>query len=203
MGTRCRIVEKYIKDEAPHKHLVFVLNKCDLVPTGVAVSVHSRFGSSPRSPGSRCLQKNQSRFLSASRCILIVEEIRYSFGRANAFPALVASGLEQMLVRSGYASTGSSTFRFELRTCLSSMATLLVSSRTLLALAILCCLVVMRLTLRTGILGTDLVHRVSDTGISCLHHQLFWQRLAHSTATSILFAPLEPQTNLCRIHRLS
>jgi len=37
LGTRCRSVEKYIRDEAPHKHLVFVLNKCDLVPTGVAV----------------------------------------------------------------------------------------------------------------------------------------------------------------------
>ena len=38
IGTRCRSVEKYIREEAPHKHLVFVLNKCDLVPTGVAVS---------------------------------------------------------------------------------------------------------------------------------------------------------------------
>lgn len=37
-GTRCRSVEKYIREEAPHKHLIFVLNKCDLVPTGVAVS---------------------------------------------------------------------------------------------------------------------------------------------------------------------
>lgn len=37
-GTRCRSVEKYIKEEAPHKHLVFVLNKCDLVPTKVCVS---------------------------------------------------------------------------------------------------------------------------------------------------------------------
>jgi nuclear GTP-binding protein len=36
-GTRCRGVEKYIREEAPHKHLVFVLNKCDLVPTKVAV----------------------------------------------------------------------------------------------------------------------------------------------------------------------
>lgn len=36
-GTRCRSIEKYIKEEAPHKHLIFVLNKCDLVPTGVAV----------------------------------------------------------------------------------------------------------------------------------------------------------------------
>lgn len=38
LGTRCRAVEKYLKDEAPHKHLVFILNKCDLVPTSVAVS---------------------------------------------------------------------------------------------------------------------------------------------------------------------
>ena len=37
-GTRCRSIEKYIRDEAPHKHLIFVLNKCDLVPTKVAVS---------------------------------------------------------------------------------------------------------------------------------------------------------------------
>lgn len=39
-GTRCRSVEKYIKEEAPHKHLVFVLNKCDLVPTKIAVSLN-------------------------------------------------------------------------------------------------------------------------------------------------------------------
>ncbi|KAG5304509.1 nucleolar GTP-binding protein [Histoplasma capsulatum G186AR] len=37
-GTRCRSIEKHIREEAPHKHLIFVLNKCDLVPTGVAVS---------------------------------------------------------------------------------------------------------------------------------------------------------------------
>lgn len=40
-GTRCRSVEKYIREEAAHKHLIFVLNKCDLVPTGVAVSLLS------------------------------------------------------------------------------------------------------------------------------------------------------------------
>lgn len=38
-GTRCRSVEKYIREEASHKHLIFVLNKCDLVPTSVAVSI--------------------------------------------------------------------------------------------------------------------------------------------------------------------
>lgn len=37
-GTRCRSIEKYIRDEAPHKHLIFVLNKTDLVPTGVAAA---------------------------------------------------------------------------------------------------------------------------------------------------------------------
>lgn len=38
LGTRCRSVEKYLREEAPHKHLIFVLNKTDLVPTSVAVS---------------------------------------------------------------------------------------------------------------------------------------------------------------------
>lgn len=37
LGTRCESVEQYIKKEAAHKHLIFVLNKCDLVPTWVAV----------------------------------------------------------------------------------------------------------------------------------------------------------------------
>lgn len=46
-GTRCRSVEKYIKEEAPHKHLIFVLNKCDLVPTGVTVSFFFPFPSLP------------------------------------------------------------------------------------------------------------------------------------------------------------
>ncbi|POR32845.1 Nucleolar GTP-binding protein 2 [Tolypocladium paradoxum] len=36
VGTRCRSIEKYLKEDAPHKHLIFVLNKCDLVPTSVA-----------------------------------------------------------------------------------------------------------------------------------------------------------------------
>ncbi|KAJ3088705.1 GTPase required for pre-60S ribosomal subunit nuclear export and maturation [Quaeritorhiza haematococci] len=35
LGTRCRNVESYLKKEAAHKHLIFVLNKCDLVPTWV------------------------------------------------------------------------------------------------------------------------------------------------------------------------
>ena len=39
IGTRCRAVERFIKKEAPHKHLFYVLNKCDLVPTWVTVTI--------------------------------------------------------------------------------------------------------------------------------------------------------------------
>lgn len=39
VGTRCRSVEKYVREEAPHKHLVFILNKVDLVPSKVGVSL--------------------------------------------------------------------------------------------------------------------------------------------------------------------
>ncbi|PKI82940.1 GTPase required for pre-60S ribosomal subunit nuclear export and maturation [Malassezia vespertilionis] len=35
MGTRCRNVEKHVREETPHKHLVYILNKVDLVPTWV------------------------------------------------------------------------------------------------------------------------------------------------------------------------
>ncbi|KAK3362550.1 NUC091 domain-containing protein [Lasiosphaeria hispida] len=38
VGTRCRHVEKYLAAEAPHKHLVFVLNKIDLVPSKTAAA---------------------------------------------------------------------------------------------------------------------------------------------------------------------
>lgn len=37
LGTRCFAVEHFLKNEAKHKHLIFILNKCDLVPSGVAV----------------------------------------------------------------------------------------------------------------------------------------------------------------------
>ncbi len=35
LGTRCRAVEAFIAKEAPHKHLIFLLNKCDLIPPTV------------------------------------------------------------------------------------------------------------------------------------------------------------------------
>ncbi|CUM64507.1 uncharacterized protein PRCAT00002112001 [Priceomyces carsonii] len=61
LGTRCAPVERYLKEECAHKHLIFVLNKCDLVPTWVAVSTiyFISFG------GSRGLNHNSLlRFLS-------------------------------------------------------------------------------------------------------------------------------------------
>ncbi|KAK6474490.1 nucleolar GTP-binding protein 2-like [Huso huso] len=35
MGTRSRSIESYLKKEKPWKHFMFVLNKCDLIPTWV------------------------------------------------------------------------------------------------------------------------------------------------------------------------
>jgi len=43
MGTRCKNVESFLKKEAKHKHLIFVLNKCDLVPTWVTVCFNLSF----------------------------------------------------------------------------------------------------------------------------------------------------------------
>jgi len=35
MGTRSLIIENYIKKNCPYKHIVFVLNKTDLVPSPI------------------------------------------------------------------------------------------------------------------------------------------------------------------------
>lgn len=43
LGTRCRPVVEYLRKEKAHKHLVYVLNKVDLVPTWVTVSVFPSF----------------------------------------------------------------------------------------------------------------------------------------------------------------
>ena len=41
LGTRCKPVVEYLRKEKAHKHLVYVLNKVDLVPTWVTVSTPS------------------------------------------------------------------------------------------------------------------------------------------------------------------
>lgn len=38
VGTRCGTVERYLRNEASHKHMILVLNKVDLVPTSVAAA---------------------------------------------------------------------------------------------------------------------------------------------------------------------
>jgi nuclear GTP-binding protein len=80
-GTRCRSVEKYIREEAPHKHLVFVLNKCDLVPTTVAVS-HNAFVTGHCFP-LLCTSIAKSRLLSAFWQVSM-EDACYSFGRLSS-----------------------------------------------------------------------------------------------------------------------
>lgn len=35
MGTRSKFVEEHLKKNCPHKHMVIIMNKCDLVPTWV------------------------------------------------------------------------------------------------------------------------------------------------------------------------
>ena len=37
LGTRSKQIEHFLKKEKPHKHLLFLLNKCDLVPTWATV----------------------------------------------------------------------------------------------------------------------------------------------------------------------
>ncbi len=39
MGTRSFYVENFVKKNAPHKHIIFILNKCDLIPTWATVSL--------------------------------------------------------------------------------------------------------------------------------------------------------------------
>lgn len=34
-GTRTKFIELYLKHKCPNKHLVFILNKCDLIPTSM------------------------------------------------------------------------------------------------------------------------------------------------------------------------
>lgn len=37
LGTRCDKVVSFLKKEAAHKHLIYVLNKCDLIPSKATV----------------------------------------------------------------------------------------------------------------------------------------------------------------------
>lgn len=75
-GTRCRAVEQYLKKEAPHKHLVFVLNKIDLIPTSVAVGLHPFISPFP-------LDLSQGFSQDTSASLPTLEAICYSVGKSN------------------------------------------------------------------------------------------------------------------------
>jgi nuclear GTP-binding protein len=85
VGTRCLSVEKYLKEDAPHKHLIFVLNKCDLVPTSVAVS----FPPFPKLQFSKASMPRHSRtpklFVRIPSFFHLHEGICYSIGKSIAF----------------------------------------------------------------------------------------------------------------------
>ena len=38
LGTRCSYLENFIKKNCPHKHIIYILNKCDLVPIYVTAA---------------------------------------------------------------------------------------------------------------------------------------------------------------------
>lgn len=83
LGTRCKPVVEYLRKEKAHKHLVYVLNKVDLVPTWVTVSVLSENLSPP--PPSHTPVK--------AFCGVPTQLICYESGRTSASPPVSTSAL--------------------------------------------------------------------------------------------------------------
>ena len=98
LGTRCKPVVEYLRKEKAHKHLVYVLNKVDLVPTWVTVSgacdllslarsvtpyslrSPTRYDSSPRPPHTPVKTGRALRHPTRSDC--------YESGRSSALPTI-------------------------------------------------------------------------------------------------------------------
>lgn len=115
LGTRCRSVEKYLKEEAPHKHLIFVLNKCDLVPASVAVSLTLQLH--PLSPFQYPTPTVLSGLL---HHISHWKRTRYTVGRLNAFSTASCSRLR--LVEAVLATTMNQAMRrIELKSAYASI----------------------------------------------------------------------------------
>lgn len=95
-GTRCRSVEKYIREEAPHKHLIFVLNKCDLVPTKIGKSYLFPCGNARDSPPS--LSQDAFLHLYASYSM---EVACYSFGKSSSTRHLFRQAGSRYCIRLG------------------------------------------------------------------------------------------------------
>lgn len=87
MGTRCKPVVEYLRKEKAHKHLVYVLNKVDLVPTWVTVSITSPHPSPTL----------QSRPLAGSYAIGLLREwkIECFLARAPSRPRLGCAGTKK------------------------------------------------------------------------------------------------------------
>lgn len=81
MGTRCRNVERHIREETPHKHLVYILNKVDLVPTWVTVRISPLPPPSP-SPSPVCQPHNSCQVLRPTPSCLVVQ-CCYECGRTT------------------------------------------------------------------------------------------------------------------------
>lgn len=122
VGTRCRHVEKYLSTEAPHKHLIFVLNKIDLVPSSTAVSttilycITSHILGTPRFllgvPQGFCQDA------SAHSCATAMEVVRYIPGRSistSNFSGLVIR-LGIVILRLGVLAPDTGRVSYELKT---------------------------------------------------------------------------------------
>lgn len=70
LGTRCAQVEEYVKKRCPHKHIILILNKCDLVPTWATVRVPSPCDSSGCSLKRTMSHDSGNRFAPAGECAL-------------------------------------------------------------------------------------------------------------------------------------
>lgn len=110
-----RHVEKYLAAEAPHKHLVFVLNKIDLVPAKTAVSFFLQL--IPSSPHRQTLVWPQGFVRTLPHFHAQWEIIRYIPGRAistSNFPGLVIkSGIDRL--RLGVLSPDTGRVSYELK----------------------------------------------------------------------------------------
>lgn len=91
MGTRCLHVERFLRKEKPHKHVILIINKIDLVPTWVTVTsinfssqiiwlfsqiAYLFFFFRLRKNGFLCCQKNCLLLFSMPQCNILLEKAR-------------------------------------------------------------------------------------------------------------------------------
>lgn len=60
LGTRSYHVEEHLKKNCPNKHLILILNKCDLIPTSITVFFKelNKIKYIPRENGKNTYQKS-------------------------------------------------------------------------------------------------------------------------------------------------